>query len=187
MAHPSRKAFLPVLGRAPRRLRAARAKGSLAVVKILLVRHAHAVDPTATLADEYRYLSEKGRQRIRAVGRAIASKEIAWDAIRTSPLVRAVQTAELLAESLDFTGVLEATRVLAPGVPARVAAEDLRAAGDAVVVVGHEPDLSSLGATLVARPSFPSFKKAEAMLLEDGRPGWRLSPDTLEFERLLVS
>jgi len=156
-------------------------------VKVLLVRHAHAVDVDAGVADEYRWLTNEGRQRIRAVGRAIATKEVEWSAIRSSPLVRAVQTAELLADALDFTGVVAATRTLAPGVAPRVAAKELATAGDAVIVVGHEPDLSSLGAVITGRPGFPSFQKAQAMLVEGGKPVWRLSPETLEFAGLLIA
>ena len=36
-----------------------------------------------------------------------------------------------------------------------------------VVVVGHEPALSGLGAVLTARPDFPALRKAQAARLDD--------------------
>lgn len=156
-------------------------------VKIYLIRHAHAVDEARGLSDEYRYLSTKGRRVMREVGRALAQAGVELDAILTSPLVRAVQTAEILAERLGFVGVVEALPALAPGVPPRIAAAELPARGTAVAVVGHEPGISALGALLAGRPSFPPFKKAQVCLVERGQALWTLNSDTLEMDRLLLA
>ncbi len=166
---------------------AARPSGTIALVKILLVRHADAVELTGSLTDAERFLSAAGRTQARAIGRAIRSKEIEWDAVVCSPLVRAVQTAEIFAEAVGFAGVVEAVRSLSPGVPARAMADAMRGRGDAIAVVAHEPDLTALGALFAGRPSFPSFRKGEAMLLDGGAPAWRLDPKTLEFDRLIVA
>ena len=56
-----------------------------------------------------------------------------------------------------------------------------------VLVVGHEPGISALGAHLVGRPSFPPFRPGQVTLIEDGVARWSLSPDRLEIEPILVA
>lgn len=155
-------------------------------MQVYLIRHGHAVDAEDNLSDEQRYLSKKGRKGLREIGRALKEAGVAFDAILTSPLVRAVQTAEMLAERTDYLGVIEALPALQPGVPPRVAAKELAARGVAVAVVGHEPGMSALGAFLCGRPAFPAFRKGQVSLIEDGRGAWFLHPDTLVRERLIV-
>jgi phosphohistidine phosphatase len=156
-------------------------------VRVYLIRHGHAVDAEGNLSDEQRYLSKKGRKALREIGRALKESGVEFDAIVTSPLVRAVQTAEMLAERTDYLGVIEALPALLPGVPPRICASELPARGAAVAVVGHEPGLTMLGAFLCGRPSFPAFRKGQVSLIEDGRGAWFLHPDTLARERLIVA
>src|SRR5262249_9528193 len=75
---------------------------SVTAMKVLLIRHTHAVDGDEALDDEARWLTAKGRTLARAVGARLRDDEIVPDAIVTSPLVRAVQTAELVARGLKF-------------------------------------------------------------------------------------
>jgi phosphohistidine phosphatase len=156
-------------------------------VQVFIIRHGHAVDDSPRLDDSQRYLSKKGRKTVREVGRALREAGVQFDVVLTSPLVRAVQTAELLAESLDFLDLVEVLPALVPGVPPRVAAAELGGRGVRVAVVGHEPGLSSLGAYLCGRPSFPPLRKAQVSVVEDGKPLWFLNPDTLERDRLLIT
>ncbi len=156
-------------------------------VQIYLIRHGHAVDAAPDLEDEQRYLSKKGRRIVREVGKTLHEAGIELDAVLTSPLVRAVQTAELLAERLDFLGIVEALPALAPGVPPNVAAAALTSRGTQVALVGHEPGISILGAYLCGRPAFPPLRKAQVSLIEDGKPVWFLNPETMERDRLLLS
>lgn len=156
-------------------------------MKVYLIRHAHAVDEGPRLGDDHRYLTARGRRVAREVGARLEREGVIFDAVLSSPLPRALQTAELVAERVGFTGVVEVLPPLAPGVPPRIAAGELAARGVAVAVVGHEPGISALGAVLLGRPSFPPFKKAQVSLVEDGRPVFWLDPDTLEIDRLLVA
>lgn len=156
-------------------------------MRVYLIRHGHAVDEDIKLVDEHRYLTKKGRKAVREIAHVLKREGVELDAILTSPLVRAVQTAELLAEGLDFVGIVEALPPLRPGVPARVAAGELASRGVAVAVVGHEPNLSSLGAFLTGRPAFPPLRKAQVSVIEDGQPLWFIEPDRLEKERLLLA
>ena len=155
-------------------------------MKVYLIRHAHAVDEDGLLRDEQRYLSARGRRAAREVGHVLHQAQVQVDAILTSPLVRAVQTAELLADMLDFTDVIEVLPALVPGVPPRLVATELAVRGAAVAVIGHEPSISSLGALLVGIPAFPPMRPAQVSLIEDGRPQWFIHPETLAKERLLV-
>lgn len=155
-------------------------------MKVYLIRHGHAIDAEDNLTDEQRFLTKKGRKGVREVGRALKEAGVVFDAILTSPLVRAVQTAELIAERTDFLDVVEVLPALVPGVPPRVAARDLAARGASVALVGHEPGMSALGAFLCGRPAFPSFRKGQVSLIEDGKGIWFLHPDTLVCERLII-
>ncbi len=66
---------------------------------IHLLRHAEAEDVSPTGRDADRRLTEDGRRRMKAVARIIAKLEPGYDAILVSPLVRARQTAEPVAEA----------------------------------------------------------------------------------------
>ena len=151
-------------------------------MRILLVRHADAVSETSALPDEYRYLSPAGRHQVRELGALLADAALELGAVVTSPLVRAVQTAELVVRWLDWAGSIEATHFLAPGgTSARATAEWLARcaealAGATLVAVGHEPSMSHLVGLLTGGGSVPSLRKAEACFIEDGALRWRLEP-----------
>ena len=155
-------------------------------MRVYLIRHSFAVDAGRALPDEARYLSSLGRQIARAVARALKRDGHAFDAMLTSPLVRAVQTAELLAEGMDFLLPIEALPALAPDRPARLVAEELALRGEAVACVGHEPTISALGALLMSRHTFPQLRPGSVALIEDGAPRWLLHSDTMDYTPLLV-
>lgn len=155
-------------------------------MRVYLIRHSFAVDAGRALPDESRFLSSLGRQVARAVARRLKADGHAFDAMLTSPLVRAVQTAELLAEGMDFIAPIEALPALAPDRPPRLVAEELRARGDAVACVGHEPTISGLGAFLMSRQSFPGLRPGSVALIEDGAPRWLFHSDTMDYAQLIV-
>jgi len=152
-------------------------------MKIYLIRHAHA-SPSAGQPDAHRFLSSDGRTTARGVGRRLHQEGVAFDAVFTSPLVRAVQTAELICESLHYTGLIETMATLSPGCAPQPAAKQLVSSSSAVAAVGHEPTISDLGAFLVGRPGFPPFRPGQVCLIEDGVSSWKLQPHTLEIEVL---
>ncbi|MCA9676912.1 MAG: phosphohistidine phosphatase SixA [Kofleriaceae bacterium] len=136
---------------------------------VFLVRHGHAVDEAPGAPDHARYLTAEGRAAARALALRLSWIDCWPDRVWTSPLTRAIQTAELVVAGLSWGGVIEAVPALAPdgdvrGVAARIRELD---AGAQVVVVGHEPALSGLGAVLTARPDFPALRKAQAARLDD--------------------
>jgi phosphohistidine phosphatase len=144
------------------------------VVKIYLVRHGDAVPEEEAGSDRDRWLSRRGRDAVRVLGRLLREQGLAIEspieAIVCSPLPRAVQTAEILAEALEYIGVIESLRCFEPSGQPKIASQAVLGRGKSVLVVGHEPSLSNLGAYLLGRPGFPPFRTAQACAIEDRKP-----------------
>ena len=124
----------------------------LRLVRLVIVRHAEAASGEP---DELRPLTPEGRDAARALGRRLADEGIAPDAVLTSPLLRARETAQELARPAGLEP--EPDERLAPGATpeaVRAAAEER---GETVVVVGHQPDCSRIAAALAGgeEPPFP--------------------------------
>lgn len=146
-------------------------------MRIYLVRHGDAVPEEDAGSDRDRWLSPKGRESGRVLGRLLRDQAIAPDAILSSPLPRAVQTAELLAASLDFFGVVTSLRCLEPAAQPRVASSAILSAGGSVIVVSHEPAISALGAFLLGATAFPQFRTAQCCAIENGKPTFTVRAD----------
>jgi phosphohistidine phosphatase len=155
-------------------------------MKVYLVRHGDAVPEEDAGSDRDRWLSPRGREAARVLGRLLRDQQLAIDAILCSPLPRAVQTAELLAASIDYLGSIVSRRCLEPAAHPRIAATEISAAGGAVVVVGHEPSISALGALLLGRPSFPPFRTAQCCAIEDGKPTFTARADVNQVNAYFV-
>jgi phosphohistidine phosphatase len=141
-------------------------------VRLYLIRHGEAVPEEDAGSDRDRWLAARGREHARALGRVMREAGAAIATIVSSPLPRAVQTAELIANALDHLDAIATWRCLEPSAQPQVAARQLLALGDGVAVVGHEPAISALGALLLGRPSFPPFRTAQCCAIEDGKPTW---------------
>jgi phosphohistidine phosphatase len=146
-------------------------------VKIYLVRHGDAVPEDAAGSDRDRWLSPRGREAARVLGRLLREQQVAPDAIVCSPLPRAVQTAELLGSALDHLAEIATLRCLEPSAQPRVAASAILSAGERVLVISHEPAISAIGAFLLGRPSFPPFRTAQCCAIEDGKPTFTARAD----------
>jgi phosphohistidine phosphatase len=129
-------------------------------VKLYVMRHGPAEDRAESGVDADRALTPAGRERVRGVAKLLVDKDEKPLRILTSQLVRAVQTAEIVALTTRYEGTVETRRELAPGgdgvelVRHLVSEETKR-----VMVVGHEPDLSELVSNLVGTFDRP-FEKA---------------------------
>ena len=121
-------------------------------MRVFLIRHAEAA---AGQPDELRPLTETGRETARELGKQLAADGVRPDAILSSPLLRAHETAAELARAVGVPS--ESDKRLAPG----ASADDVRAAvrdrGETVFVVGHQPDCGRIAAQLSggAEPAFP--------------------------------
>jgi phosphohistidine phosphatase SixA len=113
-------------------------------MRLFLVRHAEAAPGEP---DELRPLTPAGRAVARDLGERLATEHV--NAVVSSPLLRARETAEQIARAASLTP--EADERLAPG----ATAEDLKAAiadrGDTVVAIGHQPDCSAILLVLSGR------------------------------------
>jgi phosphohistidine phosphatase len=135
---------------------------------VVLVRHAHAIEAVPGLADADRWLSGKGRKAARKVAAWLARPKRRPQAIWTSPLVRAVQTAEILASAFELSEGVSVCGELAPG---RDPGDLLRAIAahkepTPLTLVGHEPTLSLIATSLLSDPSWPGFRKGGVLAVE---------------------
>jgi phosphohistidine phosphatase len=162
------------------------AGGKLRSVQVYLIRHAEAVPEDDAGADQYRWLSARGREAARGLARLLREQKVELDAIITSPLPRALQTAELVANGLDFFAPITVHPSLQPGGHPRPVALALPSYGVAVAVVGHEPGISMLGAYLIGKPSFPQLRTAQACAIADGAPIFTARTDLMQVLPLLV-
>jgi phosphohistidine phosphatase len=144
-------------------------------VDVFLIRHAAAVDETLELRDAMRHLTPDGRAQAIALGDRLRWHDCTPTHVWTSPLVRAVQTAELVVQALGVKAAVDVLPALAPGESGRaVQAAIEKLPGDAVVIlVGHEPSMSGIGALLTRTPDFDALAKAEAVRIVDGELRWR--------------
>ena len=121
-------------------------------MQLYLVRHAEAADGEP---DELRPLTAEGRRAARELGERLAAEGIHPDAVLTSPLLRARQTGAELARPAGLEA--DADERLAPGATAESVKAAAAGRGDAVVVVGHQPDCGRIAAALTGgeEPRFP--------------------------------
>jgi phosphohistidine phosphatase len=145
---------------------------------VFLVRHAEAVDETLVLRDPYRHLTAHGREQARSLGDRLRWHDCVPTRIWSSPLVRAVQTAELVLSNLTCEAPVEVVCDLAPDGNLRDLVKSVRELPDdaAVMLVGHEPALSAIGALFVGG-GFEALDKAQAARIVDGVLRWRFAWD----------
>jgi len=128
-------------------------------VRIFLVRHGDAdAEVPEGLGDEARALTAKARQQIGAHFASVADRIGVGTVglMLTSPLVRAVQTAQILTTILKYEGPLRAHRSLLPDMP--VGAMDAiinEHASNDLILVGHSPSMGAMAAYLLGQQSIP--------------------------------
>lgn len=129
-------------------------------MELYLVRHAEAAAGTP---DHARPLTSVGRDQARSLGARLRDSGVLPDAIVTSPLLRARETASLLGEALG----IEATddERLAPGASASHVTDAVRGLGKTVIAIGHQPDCSRIAAALTGEPE-PSFPPGGSVTIQ---------------------
>ena len=124
-------------------------------MNLYLLRHgiAAAKDDPAFESDRERPLTKKGMKKFRKAARGIERLRVSFDAILTSPLVRARQTADIVAEILGQESIVEEIPALAPdSSPEQLLSELSRLEGkENLMLVGHEPFLGKLAGFLLTR------------------------------------
>src|SRR5579863_1768179 len=118
------------------------------------LRHGIAVEPQAWQgSDEDRPLTPGGEKRMEREAKAIADLDLDVDTIVASPLLRARQTAEIVADRLRV-GLVEDARVAQGfGVESVAAILRERDQAESIMFVGHEPAMSATVGRLVGGAS----------------------------------
>jgi phosphohistidine phosphatase len=129
-------------------------------MRIYFVRHAEAAPGKP---DSERRLTPEGREQARRVGERLAQEDARPEAVLHSPLLRARETAELIAAPLGVDP--EPHDRLAPGATAAGVRAAVAGRGEAVVVVGHLPDCAEIAAELTGGPE-PAFPPAGVFVIE---------------------
>lgn len=140
----------------------ARVRTKLKEVEIYLLRHGIAEDGEPGKPDSDRALTAEGKKKLRAVLDVAADGGVCPALIVTSPYRRAVQTADLAVETLEYRGDVLRSRTLLPDSDPQQAWEEIRLHKDldSILMAGHEPLFGRLAAYLLGCPTLQvDFKK----------------------------
>jgi phosphohistidine phosphatase len=129
-------------------------------VRLYVVRHAEAApgDP-----DELRPLTPAGKEQARSLGERLAREGVRLDALLSSPLLRARETAAAIAKPLGVS--VDVDERLAPGATAELVRSAAAGRGEAVAVVGHQPDCGEIVSALSGEPA-PAFAPASVRVVD---------------------
>jgi phosphohistidine phosphatase len=159
-------------------------------MEIFLLRHAEAVEAGKqrmhTLQDD-RPLSSKGKHQMKESAGVIGQALPGPVSLLSSPLLRAVQTAKIVAKALDKRGKVVISNYLLPHVPPQRLWTAVLSTleEEAILLVGHDPQLSKLVAFLTGtQSSSVDFKKGALCCIEledrelprTGKIKWFLTP-----------
>jgi len=158
--------------------------------QLFLIRHGVAEERGDAWPDDAkRPLSEDGIERLQKSARGLARLDVWIDVVLTSPLVRARQTAEIVASAFDPRPSMVTVESLAPGASYASLVADLEkhARKTRIALVGHEPGIGELAARLIgSRHSF-EFKKGAVCRIDveeippvgPGDLRWLLTPKVM--------
>ncbi len=157
---------------------------------IYFLRHANAGSKKLNpKKDEKRPLDAQGIEQCGEVGRALAAMDTTVDALISSPLKRATQTAALVGNEIGYEGKLHLEKALRPEATFDQFREMLRKYSkmDAIMVVGHNPNFSEfLGKTISQRngSAFVELKKGSVARVEKaghhGTLEWFFTPRVVQ-------
>ncbi len=148
---------------------------------IVLLRHGIAEDRTPDKADEERKLTDSGNQRMKQIARTLARIFPEAEALYSSPLVRAVETAEAVAKAYSGELKIETTDLLKPGSSARDFRKLLAEAKvQFAIFAGHEPNLTQIMLDLTSTRT-----DSEIELKKGGCYGLRVEDNAAHLEWML--
>jgi phosphohistidine phosphatase len=138
-------------------------------MKLYLLRHGIAEDGHGGMPDEERQLTSEGRKKLRELLKVAREADVEPSLILSSPLVRAVQTADIAQEELKYKGEIVRTRALVPEADPRQTWEDIRLHKDesALLLASHNPLCASLAGYLLGTPELMvDYKKGALMRID---------------------
>src|SRR5262245_19587699 len=162
-------------------------------MEIYLMRHGTALarDSADAPADEQRPLTPKGIKKTRKAAKGLMALRPSIDRFLSSPLLRARQTADIVAEALRFKGQVEEVADLAPNGDLEKLVGSLASYKDCqgILLVGHQPNLGGTASLLLTGNTALEidFKKAAVCCIkvdtftarEHGSLRWMLAPKQL--------
>ena len=119
---------------------------------LFILRHGKAGESSTENNDNTRTLTIGGRKEIKDIGRWMRKEKFRFDIIATSPLMRANETAGIIAKILDLKDKLEVWDELAPGGDLDTICYHAAQYGNdaSILMVGHEPALSELVSRIIS-------------------------------------
>ncbi len=138
--------------------------------------------------DSERPLTVEGKKRMKREAAAIGRLALPLEVILSSPLVRAAQTAEIVAKARGLTARLMTDDRLAPGFGPKGLAAIVAEHGDArgLMLVGHEPDFSETigqvtgGGRIAMKKGALAYVELEDSASLNGTLVWLIPPKALE-------
>ena len=137
-------------------------------MRIYLLRHGDAEEGFGK-RDSERALTPDGKRKLRELLAAVTRAGVAPGLVISSPYRRALETSAIAIEVLAYGGPLIECSALTPDSRPQAAWDDVRihASEESVLLVGHEPLFSALGAFLLGHPELSIDFKKGAMLCVD--------------------
>jgi phosphohistidine phosphatase len=134
-------------------------------MEIYLLRHGIAEEGRAGGRDSDRALTAEGREKLRRVLKRAHDAGVRPGVILASPYRRAVETAEIAAELLEYGGEIVKTQALVPVASPQNAWDEIcsRRTEDAILLASHEPLMSSMAAFLLGAPTLQVDMKKGAL------------------------
>ena len=138
-------------------------------MEIYLLRHGIADDVRPGLTDPERALTSDGREKLRRVMKRVGKAGVEPSLILSSPYRRALETADVAAEILKYTGKIVRTRALTPDASPVETWQEIRGRKDeaAILLASHEPLMSRLLAFLLDSPALRVDMKKAALVRVD--------------------
>ncbi|HMQ97891.1 MAG TPA: phosphohistidine phosphatase SixA [Ignavibacteria bacterium] len=160
---------------------------------IYIIRHGVAADLDNEIVEEsYRYLTIHGRNHCRIVAQRLKDMKIRFDSILSSPLVRAVQTAEVFASVLKYDDEIKTAIELIGGNTFSRFAQLIKRHShhNSIAVFGHAPDVNSFSLNLIkdnpVKDLQLNFKNASVCKIKydpasgKGKFGWFLNSENMK-------
>jgi phosphohistidine phosphatase len=138
-------------------------------MELFLLRHGIAKDAEPGQSDEERKLTSTGKEKLKEVLRLAAQCGVRPTLILSSPLVRAMQTAEIAAKELGYKGTIVQSDMLIPEADPRLTWEDIRLykGEQQLLLSSHNPLCASLCPYLLGAPGLSvDFKKGGIMRID---------------------
>ena len=138
-------------------------------MQVYLLRHGLAEEDRSGLSDADRALTQDGRRKLRQTLEAALRADVRPTLILTSPLKRAVETAEIAQEVLRYKGQLLRTDALLPGSGVTGVWDEIRVHANetAIILVGHNPLFAELTGYLLGAPELHVDVKKGSILRID--------------------